>query len=357
MSQKITDADSQKQSLFIGIDVHKKQWHVSLFANKMFLKTFVMDPSPEQLSKTLMREYPNFAYFSCYEAGFCGFWIHRELLKYGIQNIVVAPNAVPSHSKEKLSKSDAVDARKLARELENGSLRGIHIPSELQQEFRALLRRRVQLVRATSRLKNQIKSNLMFSGKMFSEPGISQRWSEKFILSLREINFTIEMGKLLLEEQLDELIDKQARMRKLLTQIQESIKKNGWEEQVKLLRSVPGIGPITSATLLAELGDIRRFKKLDQLASYVGLAPVVLSSGESSRVLGLVRYHNPYLRNLLIEAGWIAVRRDPVITKYFGEITKRMSKSKAIIKVARKLLNRIRAVWLRKITYAEGVIS
>jgi hypothetical protein len=63
------------------------------------------------------------------------------------------------------------------------------------------------------------------------------------------------------------------------------------------------------------------------------------------------------LRNLLIEAAWIVVRRDPVITEYFGEITKRMSKSKAIIKVARKLLNRIRAVWLRKTTYAEGVIS
>lgn len=357
MSQKISNAHSEKQPLYIGIDVHKKQWHVSLYANNMYLKTWVQDPSPEQLSKTLQQQYPTFEYFSCYEAGFCGYWIHRELNKFGIKNIVVSPNAVPSRGTEKLSKSDTVDSRKLARELGNKSLSGIYVPGELQQEFRSLLRLRTQLVKASTRLKNQIKSHLMFYGQKFPDNSSSQHWSKKFIQILRGMSFTSEMGKAVLNTHIDELLNKGERIKQVMILIKESIKKNGWEEDFKHLLSVPGVGPITAATLLAEIMDINRFSNQDKLASYVGLAPAVISSGESSRVLGLVKHHNPYLRNLLIEAAWVAVRRDPVLTQYYGEQIKTMPKTRAIVKVARKLLNRIRTVWQDKINYAEGVIK
>lgn len=357
MSQKINNAQSEKQPLYIGIDVHKKQWHVSLYANNMYLKTWIQDPSPEQLSETLQQKYPAFEYFSCYEAGFCGYWIHRKLVKLGIKNIVVSPNAVPSRGTEKLGKSDTVDSRKLARELGNKSLSGIYVPSPLHEEFRSLLRLRGQLVKASTRLKNQIKSQLMYYGQEIPKNDSSKHWSKNFIQMLRGMTFYSEIGKVVLNTNLDELIHKRQTIKQVMLLIKESIRKNGWEEDYKHLLSVPGVGPITAATLLAEIMDINRFENQDKLASYIGLAPAVISSGESRRVLGLLKHHNSHLRSLLIEAAWIAVRRDPVLTQYYGEQLKILPGKKVIIKVARKLLNRIRTVWQNKINYAEGVVK
>ncbi len=67
--------------------------------------------------------------------------------------------------------------------------------------------------------------------------------------------------------------------------------------------------------------------------------------------------HNKYLRSLLIEAAWIAVRKDPALTASFNEYIKRMSKQEAIIRIAKKLLNRIRTVWMKNTEYVCSVVK
>ena len=77
------------QTFYIGIDVHQKKWVISIRCNQMELKTFSMDPKPEQLNQYMQRNYPGGEYLSAYEAGYFGFWIHRKLESFGFKNIVI----------------------------------------------------------------------------------------------------------------------------------------------------------------------------------------------------------------------------------------------------------------------------
>ncbi len=103
--------------------------------------------------------------------------------------------------------------------------------------------------------------------------------------------------------------------------------------------------------------DMNRFRSLDHLASYVGLVPSVSASGERESSRGLSFRRNRYLRYLLIEGAWVAIREDPALGYVFSQLIKRMTKQKAIVRIAKKLLNRIRYVWRHKEAYACGLIS
>jgi hypothetical protein len=154
--------DFTGEIFFIGLDVHNNQWSISICNNGVRLKRFSMDPSVETLNKYLRKNYPGGEYQSVYEAGFCGYWIDRELKKVGIKNIVVNSSDIPTRGKERVTKSDKVDSAKLSRELENGSLKSIYIPSQEREQFRTMARLRYQLVTNKVRQKNRIKSLLYY---------------------------------------------------------------------------------------------------------------------------------------------------------------------------------------------------
>ena len=96
MKAKNTKTDFSNQTIMTGIDVHKEQWKITLRACRMELKTFSMNASSEELYKYLNRNYPGAKYKSVYEAGFCGFGIHRELTQLGVENRVVNPGDIPT---------------------------------------------------------------------------------------------------------------------------------------------------------------------------------------------------------------------------------------------------------------------
>jgi transposase len=124
------ELDFKGQNIYVGIDVHLKSWSVTVLSEHSVLKKFSQNPDAESLHRYLTGNYPGAAYHSVYEAGFCGFRIHRRLVKLGINNIVVNPADVPTKGKEKLQKTDAVDCGKLAGELRSNSLTGINVPDE-----------------------------------------------------------------------------------------------------------------------------------------------------------------------------------------------------------------------------------
>ena len=108
---------------------------------------------------------------------------------------------------------------------------------------------------------------------------------------------------------------------------------------------------------LAEIVDINRFKNIDHLASYVGLIPGEDSSGDKERHTGISRRRNQNLRYLLIESSWIAACKDPALTMSYNNLIKRMPKNKAIVRIARKLLSRIRFVLKNREYYEPCVVS
>jgi len=349
--------DYTNQDFFLGIDVHKKSWKVTVRTQNMELKTFSMDPSPEELYRYMNKRYPGGNYHSVYEAGFCGYWIDRDLRRYGFKNIVINPADVPTTQKEKSTKTDKVDSRKLGRELENGTLRGIYVPDELHQQLRSLCRLRFKVVQSQTRLKNRIKGHLAFYGYVIPGHDEVSHWSLGFIRWLKTLEFSYGMGRDYLWLCLEELESHRRRLGEVLRLLRRYCREYGIQEEVKNLRRVPGVGFVTAMTLYGELMDMRRFKSIDYLASYVGLIPSVSASGERESSLGLSFRRNRYLRYLLIEGAWVAVREDPALGYVFSRLIRRMSRQKAIVRIAKKLLNRIRHVWNHKEGYACGLIS
>jgi transposase len=102
---------------------------------------------------------------------------------------------------------------------------------------------------------------------------------------------------------------------------------------------------------------MHRFKRFDELVSYIGLAPSVHQSDERSYSGGLTKRQHHELRSRLLESAWIAVRKDPVLTLKYGQLCKRMNKNKAIIRIAKMLVSRIRTVWKTQTPYVYGVIE
>jgi len=348
------------QKIFVGIDVHKKSWVVKILINGIIVKGMRINPDPQLLYDYLTREYPGGEYYSAYEAGFSGFRAHRKLIELGINNIVVNPSEVPTRGKERQRKSDVIDAGKLARELSNGSLEGIYIPSKQQEALRALVRLRKQLSKDQARQKNRIKSLLNFIGKNAAagEQGDTRSWTKRYIISLRALEIKQPEIKRTLDELLNGLEYTREQIKAVLEDIRNYVyKSDESREIIELLLSVPGVGFITAVVLYTEIMDIRRFKDIDALASYVGLSPAVYSSGEREKTLGISRQRNGHLRNILIESAWTAIRKDKALLVAYGKMSSKLGTKRAIIKISRKLLNRIRHVWMYRERYVLEVVD
>lgn len=345
------------QNIYVGIDVHLKKWSVAVLSENCILKKFSQNPDPKALHKFLTTNYPGASYHSVYEAGFSGFWTHEQLTSLAINNIVVNAADVPTMMKEKLRKTDAVDCVKLARGLRTGELTGIYTPPREALEIRSLIRLRSQIVKDMTRDKNRIKAFLYFYGiklpEQFDRP--CTHWSKHFMQWLQEIELLTPHGR----EALDLHIRKAEYQRNLLLQETKAIRelsKSVFKDGMKLITSVPGIGTIIGISFLAEIGDINRFKNACQLAAYIGLIPMCHSSGEKESNGEITIRKNSLLRCYIIEAAWRAIRCDPAMTVAYEGYRLRMGANKAIVKIARKLVNRIFFVLKRKQEYVTCIV-
>lgn len=356
MKTQLNAVSFENQVFYIGIDVHKRSWTVTIRMNCMVIKTYSMNPDPAELAKYLKRNYPGGIYKTAYEAGFCGFWIHKQLTEHGIDNIVIHAADIPTTNKEKVNKTDKVDSKKIAKELENDNLNSVYVPGNWEQQLRSLCRLRERLISHSTRLKNRIKGHLAFYGVDLPPNREMAHWSANFIRHLEGMCNIKESEKkpgiYCLRFSIDELKAQRKRILDVTQCLKKHIKQTPiWDTIMRNLISIPGVAFLTAATLYTEIIDINRFENLDKLASFVGLVPTSHSSGEHEQHGGITHRHNPYLRYLIIEASWIAVRTDPSMLKAFTDLTKRMKKNAAIVRIARKLLNRIRFVWKNETQY------
>jgi transposase len=353
---KITKTpDFSNQNFYNGIDAHKKQWRVTIRVDGTYIKTYTMPPSPQTLAKHLQTNYPNGNYFSVYEAGFCGTSYHEELCRLGIKNIIINPADLPVTNKLKTNRTDFHDSRALAEFLEVGKLKAIHIFSVDHQELRSLCRLRSTKRKDTSRCKNRIKSLLMYYAVTIPEHYQGKRcWSKRFVNWLKEQKLTTAAGTQCLQYHIEDLEYQRLQLLKVLKRIREMMIQR-FKKLWDLLLSIPGIGPVNAITLISEIGDMRRFPSETHLASFFGLLPSEASSDETIIVNGINPRCNQYLRTMLVEAAWIAIRYSPSLLAYYKKHAPgKNDNNKAIIKVARKLAMIVRAVWLSEKPFEEG---
>ena len=359
-TQKESDmkkVDFTGQDIYVGMDIGKKSWKVCILTQELEHGLISQPPRTEVLVHYLRKNFPGAKYHCTYEAGYSGYWIYEELKKEGIECLIVNPADVPTTHKEKTRKTDRVDARKLARELRNKELIGIYVPEHSTLEDRSLVRSRHSLVKKQTRCKNQIKGLLNFYGVKIPEELASSHWSRRYIGWLEQLI----MGRPSVTHVVRTLLEELKYLRQMIAEVTKEIRKMSKQEEynknARNMVTIPGISMLSAMIFLTELERIDRFERLDELASYVGLVPGEHTSGEKKVITGITSRRNPFLRGLIIECSWVAAQKDPALTLAFNQLSKRMLRNQAIIRIARKLLNRIRYVLIHQEPYVPGVVS
>jgi transposase len=233
-------------------------------------------------------------------------------------------------------KHDKRDARLLLQLLAEDRFPRIWVPSREQKDLRQLLIHRYKLVRIRAQVKNGLQHLAMNQGVLRKQ----RLWSkagQKMLCELPLAPWASRRREDLLKmmSELDAKID-------LLDQaVVQAAEK---EERARLLMTQPGVGPITAMAFVLTMGDVSRFPRGKQVASYLGLIPREYSSGGHQRLGSISKQGSSFLRMLLVEAAQAAVRYDPEFRKEY--LHRCHSKAKGVAKVAAARKLAIRLYWM-----------
>jgi transposase len=305
-------------STYVGLDVHKKSISVA-FANAetgsapVYCKKLPND-FPLLLRKLRELGAPGTVKV-CYEAGPTGYRLFRELCAAGYDCVVIAPALTPKKPGDKV-KTDRIDALRLAECLRNGQLKEIRVPTEEEEALRDLLRAREDVKQFETNTKRQISALMLRHGHSWDEKSTWTKAHREWI-STRPFAHepTIEARTLYVEN----LQRCEERLEQLEQSIHEAALKLPMRDLYRAFMSVKGVKVIIAATLLADIGDFRRFATAAKFMSFLGLVPSIHASGERARRGAITKAGNGRLRRLLMEAAW-AYFRTPHVSR---ELAKR----------------------------------
>jgi len=323
--------------VYLGIDVHKKTYAVTAICEGQVVKKDTLKADGSFLLSYCKKYFPEAQIQTAYEAGFSGFHLHRYLEENGIKNMVIHAAGIEIASGNRI-KTDKRDSLRLATQLSVGRLKGIFVPSKEREDARAVTRLRESFVRKRSSVGSQIKALLFQHGLIpyYSEQKTSSKWIQS--LAAREFPSGLRLA---IHQYVDLWLEFDERIDKIEQQMACQAQQEG--ELELLYRSVPGIGPIAARTLANELGDMTQFKNEGQIFSYAGLTPSEYSSGEHIRQGHISRQGKPILRRILVQAAWVAIRKDNDLAQIYDRISAKAGCKKAIVAIARRLIGRIRA--------------
>lgn len=342
------------REVYIGIDVHKESWHLTVRTEGEEIFNGRMASSYQALKKFLER-FEGSKIKVAYEAGPCGFWLYDKLTVEGIETIVTPPSLIPVESGNKV-KTDRRDSRKLAKLLESNILKRVHVLSEQERAERELVRTRRQLVEHCSDVARQIKSKLLFHG-INSPVGGSMKWTKGYIKWLKDLVCKEEWLKVSLMSLIELFEYLTAQIKKISKEVVVLSQKDNYRGRVTLLRSVPGIGILNAMEILVELQNVERFKSSGELASYIGLTPSEYSTGQHIRQGRITRCGNKRVRTALVESSWILIGKDSYMQLKYRKLKNTKGGKKAIVAIARNLIIRIRKMLLTNKPYVFGGIA
>jgi len=341
------------KKVYVGIDVHKKTYSVTLICGTDVVARDTMQASPDGLGRYLKKRFLGAQIFSVYEAGFSGFGLHRKLVELGIRTIVINAASLQTAANDKV-KTDKRDSKKLAEQLKDGRLKGIYIPSTTEELKRVLTRTREQIVRHRAKVATQIKSKLHYFGLIECDDD-NKPMSAAYLKRIEEQKLPAELVYCLrlLGEQWKFLTMK---LKEIADKITEQAK--GDEELEKVYQSVPGVGNISARVLSNELGNLaERFHNERSVFSFTGLTPGEHSSGENVYKGNISRQGSSRIRKYLTEIAWRAIGKDDALEEVFNRIAKTRGKKRAIVAIARKIIGRIRACFRLGCLYQVGVYA
>jgi transposase len=353
--RKLRDFVVQGQEVFVGLEDSKKTWKICVNSRRIVVHEASMPADYEVLKNYLKRQFPECKIHVMYEAGFSGFGLCDALTADGYTCVVTPPHTVTEAKCQKL-KNDRIDCRRLAKNLESGDYRSCFVPDKGIREDRQISRVYGQLSNDLVRVKNRIRRLLEFHGLDRYFP--SGAWSERNYRELLSRLAGHELSDSLmfcLKSDLKEIELLRALQKEVLVKLRE-LSKARYKASVAVLQTAPGIGPLTAIRLALEWGDVKRFNRKEDFASFLGLIPGEYSTGENERKGHITKQGNRFVRKWLVEAAWRSLKLDPVLLDKFQRVWHNTgSKKKAIVAVARKLAIRLRAMLIGQQNYLIGV--
>jgi transposase len=293
-----------QQTLYIGMDVHKGSISVAIAEEGRsgpvrFLGAIPNTPTDVgKLAKKLAKNDNRLEF--CYEAGCCGYVIHRQLKALGHACAVVAPSRIPRKPGDRI-KTDRRDSEKLATLHRSGDLTPVWVPDETHEAMRDLVRARLDAVMQLMRARQQLIAFLLRYGRSYDA---GKNWTQRHRAWLAGQTFDQPAHRIVFQDYVEAVWNAQERRDALVGRIAAMLPEWSLGTLVEALRGLRGLDLISAATFVATVGDLSRFDTPQMLMSYLGLVPSQHSSGDRIYHGGITKTGNREARRMLIEAAW-----------------------------------------------------
>lgn len=320
------------EKIWVGVDVHKKTYHVAIWSSKRGLLAYWVQPAKADLLVEKLKPYGDHVQRVVYEAGPTGYGLVRKLWAARIHAAVIPPGKV-ERPPVGGNKSDRVDCRKLAEDAHK--LPAVSVPDEEEEADRQVVRLRCQMADRRRKIKQHIKSFLLQHG--LPEPDGLKHWSKESVEALRGLTMRAEL-RFALDVMLDELKHTEDQVERVTKKLEELEGSERHRADMAVLQSAPGVGLVTAMTFKAELIAPERFETAQEVSAIQGFAPRVEQSGDRRWEGPLLPGGNRFLRTVLVEAAWRWVAQDAgAARKYRKLLSNTRSENKAIVGMARRL--------------------
>jgi transposase len=289
-----------KDITYVGMDVHKDTIAVAYARGSGEVVGLGIFANKREVMEKVMRRLGPFDQLSCcYEAGPCGYVLYRQLTELKIRCWVVAPSKIPVKPGDRV-KTDRRDARRLVSLLRSGDLEPVWVPGVEHEGLRDLTRAREAAKRDLQRHRNRVTKLLLRLG--IDAPAGIKGWGKGYWRWIQALKLPTEAQSLVLGEELQLVRQAEELVKRWAVEIEQAMAKSSLRQTIAELQALRGVKVVSAATLMAELGDIRRFDSPRELMSYAGLVCTERSSGGSVHRGSLTKAGNSLVRFVVVEA-------------------------------------------------------
>ena len=328
-----------KKLRYLGLDVHAETICAAIAEPDGSVRELgVIRNRPEAVRKLITKLGALEHLHVCYEAGPTGYTLYWQLTAMGVHCDVIAPSLIPTTAGDRV-KTDRKDAVRLARAQRAGDLTAVWVPDAATEALRDLVRAREVTKQDQLRARHRVTKFLLRHGRQ--RPEGMTAWTLKHRQWLQQQRFTLSALQVVYDEYLATLALVADRVARLERAITEAVRTLAPTQQglVSALATLRGVQLVTAATIVSEVGTLRRFATPRHLMGYTGLVPREHSSGSGVHRGAITKTGNAHLRRVLVEAAW-AYRHRPNAAS--GTLRARQAGQRAdVIAIATKAQHRL----------------
>jgi len=367
----MVETSTLRSTRFLGLDVHKASISVAVAEDDDRAPEF-WDKIPNEPSavRKMVRKLGQGGHQlkAVYEAGPTGYGLHRQLRELGVECVVAAPALIPTPRGG--VKTDTRDALNLARVLRRGDLTAVWVPDREHEALRSLVRARYDAKEDHQRARHRLAKFLL---QLNRRPAVGVRaWTKRYHQWLKELRLEQPAAQVVFEDYRAVEQAAQERVRRLEQELRTWAEQSPRMAQVVALQILRGIGFLSAVTIVAEVGDFRRFAHARGFMCFIGVTASEHSSGSSQHRGGITHAGNRYLRHVLVQSAQharhapclssalrkrmqdmppdmveLATRAQQRLHYRYRSLSWRIGRPKAIVAVARELAGFVWALGTR----------